>query len=349
MTSPIGDESSANTGTIAIEARQDVGPGFTNEIEFDNLTIWRFDRGISIEGSHILNPNPEPGHEGEFLQWDITGVRVNHCTIVECQYGIYTNSQNCSFVRILDSRIGANLDGYGMYFEKIGIITIDSILGAGQVLHSNKSDTFIFLTAARGTVTVINCECEGFDNSVQVTPLNTGNIAWPILFLNCAWGPQIQLNSQCEVVSIASRYLPQTVQCNELAEVMLYSFGDIIIGLDKQPNPAYNFDLNESDSRLVSRANRYRVDFQRPARFGGLPGQIAAWLEHTPLAISPLSEGEMATVALCNEAGNPIVNLRADDGALYFHDATEDRNVMKLELRTGNLFLRGQVRENSSL
>ena len=54
--------------TIAIDAREDdiLKSTHASGIEFDNLTIWGFERGISIEGS------------GEESQWDITGVRVNH-------------------------------------------------------------------------------------------------------------------------------------------------------------------------------------------------------------------------------------------------------------------------------
>ena len=114
---------SNNTGTIAIDAREteeNFAGTYTSGIEFDNVTIWNFERGISIEGS------------GQVLQWDITGVRVNHCNIGECRYGIYINSQNCDFMKISDSRIGASPSGFGIFMERVGIISIDSILRRGD-------------------------------------------------------------------------------------------------------------------------------------------------------------------------------------------------------------------------
>jgi hypothetical protein len=196
-------------------------------------------------------------------------------------------------MRIVDTRIGALPEGFGIYMERVGIITIDSILGAGRVNQQGTlSNTFIYITAAHATVTIINCECEGFDYSVQVQPLNVGNLAWPILMLNCTWGPKILFSSQCDVTSIANRYLPDTVECDPLVDVMFFSLGDIIIGLDRIPNPDYNFNLNGSTSRLVSRANRYRVDVGRPARFGGKAGMIAPLLTDTALAISQFESGQ---------------------------------------------------------
>ncbi len=329
----------------AIEAKEttDLLGTFTSGLEFDNLTIWGFEKGLAIEGS------------GEALQWDITGVRVNHCNITECHYSVYVDSQNCSFMRIVDSRIGAKLNGFGIYLEKVGIITIDSILGAGFVdEHGTMCDTFIYLTAARGTVTMINCECEGFAHSIQVTSLATGNIAWPIVLLNCGWGPEIFISSQCDVVSVGSRYLPQTVQCDPLAEdARFFSFGDVIIGLDKVENSSNDFHLSAT-SRMAARANRYRVDFGLPTRIGGQAGQPPANannLTNNPaLAVAPFAAGQ-AQIALCNQAGLALYNVRAEvnateGDAIYFTNARTGAKLMKLD-SNGNLTVKGNVTPNT--
>ena len=39
------------------------------------------------------------------------------------------------------------------------------------------------------------------------------NITWPILVINSTLGPDVELNSNCDYISIANRYLPETVKC----------------------------------------------------------------------------------------------------------------------------------------
>jgi hypothetical protein len=332
----------AGTGTIAIDAREDVIHQNTYNIEFNNLTIWGFDRGLSVEGSHLIDPTTN-----EFEQWDITGVRVSHCTIVDCNYGIYLNSQNCDFMKIVDSRIGVLVGGFGIYMERVGIISIDGILGAGTMdtTSDQRSDTFIYLTAGHGTVTISGCECEGFNFSMQVTSLAVGNFAWPILLLNSTFGDTLMLKSQCDFVSIGNRYLLDTVHCDPNASATIYSFGDAIIGLDKVPVPAADFHLNNSLSRLSSRANHYRVDFQLPARFGGKAGLIAPNDPQMPIPISIAAfSRDDVQMALSDEEGMPLFNLHADSDYLYFEDGSTGDKLMRMD-RRGNLAIHGRLSE----
>ncbi len=334
-------ENNADTIAVDLRASEDVATTFSSGIEFENVTIWNFDRGISIEGSNTVTK----------LEWDITGVRINHCNITECQYSIYVNSQNCSFMRILDTRIGAINGGFGIYMERVGIITIDSILGAGQPTHEAPSDTFIYITKVRGTVTIINCECEGFSYSVRVEPPEFGNISWPILLLNCAFGPKVLINSQCDIVSVGTRYLPGTFECSAGAQdAMIFSFGDVIIGLDKVPREEIDFEINNDSSRMA-RANRYRVDFQRPTRIGGAGGQPARnqqVIEHNPaLAVAPF-DSDGTQITLCNPAGDKLFNLRADSDNIYFEDARTKAGTKLMSLDVnGNLTVKGDVISNS--
>jgi hypothetical protein len=330
---------------IAIDAREDVINQNTYNIEFNNVTIWNYWRGISIESAHITDP-----HTGTLEEWDITNVKIDHCTISDSLTCIYINSQNSDFIKITDSRIGAEPAGFGIYLEKVGIITIDNVLGAGATdqtpQHNPISDTFIFITAGHGTVTVTGCECEGFMNSMQIVPLNVGNFSWPILLLNNTFGNPVRLNSQCEFISIGNRYAADTVQCNAQASATIYSLGDVLRDLDKPPEVG-EFELNQGLSRLASRANQYRVDFQRPARFGGKAGLIADRLENVSLAIAPLNDnaGEAQTqLALCNSEGKPLFNVRADASYLYFEDERSHQLIMRLD-RAGNLAIHGHLSE----
>ena len=322
----------ALAGTKAIEAAGTSAVGNATQIEFHNLTIWGFDKGISVEG--------DSGSD----QWDFTNVRVNQCTIGECNYSIWLNSENCDFWKIVDSRIGAFPGGHGIHLRKVGIISFDGVLGAGNV-PGMKGDTFIYMTAQHGTVTINGCECEGFFKSIEVIggPNLEANITWPILVLNSTFGNPILLKSNCDYVSIANRYVPLTVKCVEAGtDVMIYSFGDIFAGnLDPVPldNRDYDFQLI-GNSRVVSRANRFRLDFQQPARFGGQAGMIAPTPVDIALSIAPLNEGE-AQMALCDPAGDPLLKITADGRYIYFDHVPIGHRLMRLDLE-GNLTVKGQ-------
>lgn len=270
----------------------------------------------------------------------------------------------CDFVKLTDSRIGAVPGGSGIYLQRIGNITIDGILGAG---HNDDSeppsplcDTFIYFTAAHGTVIVTGCECEGFITSLRITSLQVGNYAWPIVLLNNTFGNAIKIESQCEFVSIGNRYLIDTVHCDPNAAATIYSFGDAIIGLNKVPVPSADFHLNDGLSRLASRANHYRLDFQRPARFGGRAGTIPPLRRDISVAISMPDDRGVDTVdetgevpptpptptqlSLCDAVGTPLFNLRADADYLYFEDGDSGDKLMRLD-RHGNLALHGAILE----
>jgi hypothetical protein len=239
----------------------------------------------------------------------------------------------------------------------VGIITLDSILGAANLdpLLDALADSFIYLTAAHGTVTIINCQCEGFLNSINVSPSATGNISWPIVVLNSTLGDGVSLGHNCDYISIGNRYLPTSVHCNNDGnDVMIFSLGDIFAPNDPEvPLPAFDFQL-QGNSRVVSRANRFRVDFQRPTRIGGQPGQPPANLpnivQNPALALSPFSANG-TQMALCDASGGKLFNLRADNEYVYFEDPRAHggvRTLMRLD-RGGNLTVKGAFTEDPDL
>lgn len=302
-------------------------------MEFHNLTIWKLDRGIFANSLRA--------------EWECANVRVSRYTIVECNHGIYLNSQNCDFWKIVDCRIGANPGGHGVHLEKVGIIAIDTLLGAGNA-PGQLADALIYITAAHGTVTIIGCQCEGFTNSIRLASSAQGNIAWPILVLNCTLGLPVLLAHNCDYVSLGCRYTPGAVQCVENGtDVMIYSFGDIFAPGDPNPEiplpiPEHDFQLH-GNSRVVSRSNRFRVDFQQPTRIGGRPGPpILPRLPDTALAISPLTLASgQKQMALCDAEGAVLFNVHAQQNALIFQNSA-NQNLMRLD-GEGNLHLLGKV------
>jgi hypothetical protein len=313
----------------------------STQMEFHNVTIWKMEKGIHASST--------------FGEWECANVRVSQCTIVECNYGIYLDSQNCDFWKIVDCRIGANPGGNGVHLEKVGILAIDCLLGAGNGAGM-EADALIYITAAHGTVTIVGCQVEGFENSIRLASSPEGNIAWPIVVLNSTFGFPVLLAHNCDYISLGCRYVPGSLQCvgPHGTDVMIYSFGDIIAPSD--PNPeiplsTYDFELF-GNSRVVSRSNRFRVDFQQPARFGGTPGQIATRLEDTALAISPFQSGQ-PQVALCNSVGAVLYHIRADVNNIYFEDprvlpGDPFTKLMKLD-RFGNLTVRGSYFQDPNL
>ena len=235
------------------------------------------------------------------------------------------------------------------------------MLGAANLDSSAEvfADSFIYITPAHGTVTIINCESEGFLSSINVSPSESGNIGWPILVLNSSPGLGVNLSHNCDYVSIGNRYLPGAVQCaNNGNDVMIYSFGDIFAPNETDlPSPDYDFILH-GNSRVVTRANRYRVDFQRPARFGGQAGPNPPVLNNVALAVAslgltPLGDTKPQT-ALCNPAGEVLFHVRADSDFIYFEDprtlppGTTPKKLMRLD-RNGNMTIRGSYSQNPNL
>lgn len=333
----------SHANTIAIDARE-IEANFagtnTTGVELDNVTIWDFDRGFSVEGS------------GVNLQWDITGTRISHSTIVDCNYAVYLNSQNCDFVKLTDSRIGAAVYGFGIFMEKVGNITIDNILGAGATdppTH-RRADSFIYMTPAHATVTIINSECEGFLRAIALEANVNGNIGWPIMVLNSTFGDIIALSHNCDYISLSNRYEPGIVQCRDNGtDVMIYSVGDICAHFSTTdiPQPGDNPFVLIGNSRLVSRSNRFRVDFGQPARFGGQAGFITPIERMTlPLAVSAFSD-DGAQVSLCDKEGRALFILHADKQFLYFERSDTGEKLMSLD-NDGNLTLKGVLTQSAT-
>jgi hypothetical protein len=151
---------------------------------------------------------------------------------------------------------------------------------------------------------------------------------------------------------IGNRYYPGTVACVEHGtDVMIYSFGDVFTFEDGIPldNRRYDFVLH-GNSRIVSRANRFRVDFGKPARFADRVGVGSRDmpLSNTALSIAPITAGEAQLSLNAHGTGEQLFKLRADANFLYVDDPMNNRRLMKLD-RDGNLTLRGKVIEDPNL
>jgi hypothetical protein len=237
-------ELKANTtnGTKAIEAAGEY-PNSSFQIEFSNLSIAGFDRGISVEGH---SPRGE---------WQIENVRLHHSTIGDCNYAIYLNSMNADYWKIEDCPIGSLSNGYGIYLER----TYGSGPGGpGQT----PAKTFIYVGGAHSNLTITNGHCEYYTNWMEV--VEPSNMNAPITVINSVIGLPIKLRSNCQFVSIGNAYNLDCLQTvDQGTSVAIYSIGDNFGWMNVSSS---DFKL-QNDSRLAIRSNYQRNDFQNQSRF----------------------------------------------------------------------------------
>lgn len=239
-------------GTKAIEAAGEF-PNSSFQIEFSNLTITGFDRGISVEGSG----------PGEQRQWQFENVQVHHSAILECNYGIYLNTQNSDFWTIEDCAFTIVPGGYGIYLQRSGILMINASYGSGPA-SPPFAKTFIYVGGAHSNITIVKGHCESYENFMEV--VEPSNMFSPITVINSTIGPPVKLRSNCQYVSIGNAYGVDSLQTVEMGNsVPIYSIGDVfhnprtgIVGGDAKL---------QIDSRYAIRSNFERNDFQVPARF----------------------------------------------------------------------------------
>jgi hypothetical protein len=242
-------------GTIGIEAAGEY-PNSSFQIEFDNLSISGFDRGISAEGN------------GPRDQWQIENVRVHHTTIGDCNYGIYLNSQNADYWKIEDCPIGSTPNGYGIYLERSGLVNLDGTYGSGPPgAGQAPAKTFIYVGGAHSNLTIINAHCEYYTNWMEV--VEPHNMLTPITVISSSIGAPLLLRANCQFVSIGNAYVADSIQTvGQATSVPIYSIGDTfsnrgVVGGD--------FKL-QNDSRLAIRSNFTRNDFQNQTRFSSRVG-----------------------------------------------------------------------------
>ncbi|MGB7926155.1 MAG: glycosyl hydrolase family 28-related protein [Pyrinomonadaceae bacterium] len=244
-------ELKANTtnGTKGIEAAGEY-PNSSFQIEFDNLSISGFDRGISVEGH---------GPRGE---WQFENVRVHHTAIGDCKYGIYLNTMNSDYWKIEDCPIGSLSGGYGIYLERSGLVNLDGTYGSGPG-GQPPAKTFIFVGGMHSNLTIINAHCEYYTNWMEV--VQPHNAVTPITVISSSIHAPILLRANCQFVSIGNNYYPDTIQTvDQGTSVPIYSVGDSFT----TPAGVLSGDFKlQNDSRLAIRSNFARNDFQNPARF----------------------------------------------------------------------------------
>ena len=246
-------------GTAGIRARG-AAPSSSFEIEFKNLTITGFDRGISVEDSR---------NQGA---WQFDNVSVDHCTFAENNYGIYLDSQNASYWRISNCWITGPAKSYGIYLRQAGFITIDSTTGGGPPAAIRRgvpiAKSFIYATGGRGTLTIINSQAEEIENFLEI--VEPGNYIYPITIINSIIGPNILLRANCILVSMGNYYHADTVKTVEKAtDVLIHSFGDTAeypnnSGLTPKGRSPFQLQAN---SRVVMGSSIYRFDVGNPATF----------------------------------------------------------------------------------
>lgn len=246
-------------GTVGIDARG-AAPNSSFEMEFKNLSIVGFDRGINVADSK---------NQGA---WQFDNVSVDHITFTENNYGIYIDSQNASYWKINNCWITGPSGSYGIYLRQSGFITIDTTTGGGPPAAKARGvsfgKTFIYVGGAHGTLTIINCQSEEVDNFMEV--VEPGNYIYPITVINSIIGPAVMLRANCIFVSVGNLYAAGTVQTvDKGTDVLIHSFGDVAespVNSALTPRGVSPFKL-QANSRIVFGSSIYRVDVGNPATF----------------------------------------------------------------------------------
>ena len=241
-------------GTKAIEAAGEYGSS-SFQIEFSNLSISGFDRGISVEGH---SPRGE---------WQFENVRVHHSTIGDCNYGIYLNTQNSDYWKIEDCPISSLSNGYGIYLERSGLVNFDGTYGTGPGPPLAPAKTFIYVGGAHSNLTIINAHSEYYTNWMEV--VEPHNMYTPITVISSSIGAPLKLRANCQFISIGNAYGPDTIQTvDQGTSIPIYSIGDSFITGSELKG---DFRL-QNDSRLAIRSNFTRNDFANDSRFNNRIG-----------------------------------------------------------------------------
>lgn len=288
--------------TIAIDAKGRA-PQSSFEIEFSNLTITGFDRGISVTDASGA------------AAWQFDNVLVDHCTFAENNYGLYIDSQNADYWKISNSWFGIRPGGYGVYLRQSGFFTIDTSIGGGppraKALNQPFANAFIYVGGAHGTLTIINSQCEEVLHFLEL--VEPSNYTYPITIINSIVGPPITLRANCIFVSIGNLYGANTVETVDKAtDVLIHSIGDVAespVNSGKTPMGASPFKL-QYNSRVVFGSSIYRVDFGNPATFSRGVG----------VGIDPARDA-LLSIATPNDNG---ILLRLGNTQGYYYDVYRD-------------------------
>ncbi|MBV9211835.1 MAG: right-handed parallel beta-helix repeat-containing protein [Acidobacteria bacterium] len=300
--------------TIGIDARGKA-PNSSFEIEFRNLSITGFDRGISAEDSQGARA------------WQFDDVLIDHCTFAENNYGIYVDSQNASYWKINNCWIVSMSGGYGIYLKSSGFVTIDTTTGGGpplaRVRGVQPGKTFIYIGGAHGTITLIETQCEEEENFMEV--VEPSNYSYPITVMSCIIGPKVMLRANCVYVSIGNFYGAGVVQAvDKGTDVLIHSLGDVAempLNSGRTPKGATPFQM-QYNSRVVFGTNIYGVEI----------GNEATFSKNVGIGMSPSAD------ALLNLAtpNDNYVQLRLGNTQGYYYDLFRDT--------TGYLSFRGNQR-----
>jgi hypothetical protein len=249
-------------GTIAIAAQGRVPNQSSIDIEFRGLSIFGFEKGISVEGSTA---------EGN---WQFDQVLVDHCTIAEGKYGIYINSQNSTFWKISHCAIGTLAGGYAIYILRAGPVTIEDTLSSGPSGYlANRPETkaraFVYLGGGQGMVTITNGFGEGVDYFLEVG--GVGNYTLPITVMGSVVG-QVLFHSSVQYVSIGNDYYrPGAVSTTgDANDVLVQSIGDAVQDPELSgvvpPNGGSAFKL-QGNGRVVFSSGLFGASFNNPVSF----------------------------------------------------------------------------------
>lgn len=232
----------------------------TIDVEFRGLTITGFDKGISVEGSDAKG------------QWQFDHILVDHCSFYEVRIGIYLNSGNSTFWKITHCNISVISQGYAIYIQRSGPVTIDSTLSGVPGTTPSKPETlgraFVYLAGGQGNITIINGFAEGIQNFLEVDGI--GNYSLPITVMGSLVG-NIVFHYNVQFISIGNSYNAGSVRTvDQATDVIIHSIGDVSqdpphSGIIPNGGPS-PFKLI-GNSRVVFSSGIYQTAFSNPTTF----------------------------------------------------------------------------------
>ncbi len=214
----------STTGTRAIHAFGDRTDHPTKGIVFSNLSIHGFSIGIHVEGAD------------EHKSWQFDLVKLENSEILGCNVCVLQDTQNSEWI-INNTSLGIRQDGVGLQIERVGMMTIQGLIGGGAPINAGPTVTypsadaakaFIWIRGQHATINIQNSASENTRHAIlydydSSTPLTSTTDVFdhsfvsPLMLQNCSFGDTILFRSNAMFVSTGNLYYANTVRTERAA------------------------------------------------------------------------------------------------------------------------------------
>ena len=238
----------------------------TQIVTLSNLTINGFDRGISVLALDVSKA------------WQCSYIQADNITIHNCLYGLYLDAFNSDWHMSM-WKIYARSDGYGVYVLNGNTLQMNSCrfmgpFGVGAVCtlgvpNPDFADTCVYVAGAHGTITMIECEQEGFRRSFYN---GYADATYPYTFIGNVMGAPWELTETCHATFIGNTLFDDSVQSAGNTKVAAFlNFIDSRDACLDAGTSIGGFSFS-GNAKMVLRAGPFGIDVQNRANFGDLKG-----------------------------------------------------------------------------